>query len=324
MARIIDITPKARDIKPILMLFTSHRIDCFLLCLKCLELYTDLTRFKKIYIVANEVSDEHAVIIKSFQKRHGNVVDIHVTPKGQVPAMVSMENFILARHREDVIIRLSEDVFVTPHWLERLISSYKIHRKHDRVIAVAALTPVSRPGRQVFDRVLRAHYPSSRKRLPLIPIEHNAVYHRFMWEKVLNDDLMDKYYALDRPRHFYLGHISVDCLLMDQRMIEQLVPMPLQMPEGITRADEFYVNSLLRRNEFRVAVNTDAVVHHFSHSAVEGFLRKHVSLDDIWWFMTFMDETQGMPGPSSVKPKAAVGAPELKKLMIERGLRVIE
>ena len=324
MARIIDITPKSQDVRPVLLLLTSHRVDCFLLCIKCLELYTDLDRFKKIYVVANDVSDEHAVIVKSFQRRHPNVIDVHATPRGQIPAVVSMENFILERHRNDVVLRLSEDVFVTPHWLERMLGAYKLHRGRRDVPVISAMSPISRTGRQVMDRVLRAHYPDERTRLPMTPLESNGVYHRFMWEKILHDGLMEKYFAIDRPRQMYLGHISVDCILFDGDLIKRVAPMPLRMPEGVSRADEFYINGALRKDNLRGAVVMDAVAHHFSHAGPEAFLRRHVSMDDIWWHMMFLDQGLAAPGEAVAgQPRARLTGPETRRLMRERNMTLL-
>lgn len=328
MARIIDITPKSKDIRPVLMLLTSHRMDCFLLCVKCLELYTDLSRFKKIYVIANDVSDEHAVIIKSFQQRHAGIIDVHCTPRGTIPAVVSMENFIMARHVDDPIIRLSEDVFVTPGWLEHLVAAYKIHRKHEAVPVASCLTPVSRTGRQVMDRVLRKHYREERQRLPHVAMETNAVYHRFMWEKILHDGLVEKYLELERPKHVYLGHISVDCIMFDERLTRAVTPIPLKVPQGVTRVDEFHINGHLRTAGRRAVVSTDAVVHHFSHSGPEEFLRRHVSLDDIWWYMTFLDDNPLYRISQSLSASAAAGGgrpkADLRRLMRERELRLLK
>lgn len=327
MARIIDITPPSRDIKPVLMILTSHRLDCFLLCAKCLELYTDLQRFKKIYVLANAVDDEHAMIIKAFQQRHSNVIDIHVTPRGFVPGMVSMQNFIMARHRDDVIIRLDEDVFVTPHWLDHLVASYKLHRRHDQVSVVTGLSPVSRTGRQCMERLFRAHYPNERRKLPDLPVERNPVYHRFVWEKVLHDDLTDKYFALNRPRHFYLGHITERCLLWDRRLMDALLPMHPKSVPDVTRLDEFLINAALRRSRSKAVVNTNALVHHFSHAAAEEYLRSHVSLDDVWWYMTGLEQNSAHGNPVTLttrppRPDGPGGGPARRSAR-GRELRVL-
>lgn len=321
MAQIIDITPRTRDLKPVLMLVTSHRMDCFLLCLKCLELYTDLSRFAKIYVLANDVSGEHAVMVKAFQHRHRNVIDIHLTPRGITPAVVAMQNFIMARHPGAVFVKIEEDVFVTPGWLEQLLAAYKLHLNSPRVAAVAPVMPVTRTGRQVLARLLRLHYPGERQRLPDLPVEQNALYHRLVWDKVLNDDLSGKYAALEKPRHYYLSHVSNNLVVWGPRLTERLAPMGLKAVDGVTRPDEFHLNTALRVHDLRTVVATSCLVHHFSHAGCEEYLRRNLSLDDVWWYMTGLVDT-APPAWSGLAVEGGRKA-RLAKLSRERNLRVL-
>jgi len=321
MAQIIDITPRNRDISPVLMLVTSHRMDCFLLCLKCLELYTDLSRFAKIYVLANDVGDEHAVMIKSFQHRHRNVIDIHLTPRGLTPAVAAMENFIMARHPGEVFVKVEEDVFVTPGWLEQLLAAYKLHLNSPRVAAVVPVLPVTRTGRQVMARLLRKHYPRERLRLPDLPVERNALYHRLVWDKVLTDDLAGKYAALEKPRHYYLSHVSNNLMLWGPRLTERLAPMSLKAAPGVSRPDELHLNAVLRMNDMRAAVVTAALVHHFNHAECEAYLRRHVSLDDVWWYMTDLAAT-ALPAWGG-SPRSGPRRPGPDRQARGEGLRVL-
>ncbi|MEW5772241.1 MAG: glycosyltransferase family 2 protein [Thermodesulfobacteriota bacterium] len=321
MAQIFDITPRTRDIQPVLMLVTSHRMDCFLLCLKCLELCTDLSRFHKIYVLANDVSGEHAVMIKAFQHRNRNVVDIHLTPRGVSPAVMAMQNFIMARHPEAVFVKLEEDVFVTPGWLEQLLATYKLHLNSPRVAAVVPVMPVTRTGRQVTARLLRKHYPRERLRLPDLPVEKNALYHRLVWEKVLGDDLAGKYAELEKPRHYYLSHASNNLALWGPRLTGLMAPMGLKPVPGASRPDELQLNSVLRMHNLRAAVVTSALVHHFSHAECEDYLRRHVSLDDVWWYMTGLAET-APPAWSGLTPGGQRKS-RLIRMARERNLRVL-
>lgn len=322
MARIIDITPRPKDIRPVLMLVTSHRMDCFMLCLKCLELYTDMSRFKKIYILANDVSDEHSLLIKAFQQRHAGVIDVYTTPRGYVPAVVAMENIIMARHIDDVIIRLYEDVFVTPRWLERLIAAYKIHRHHPQVVLAAAVAPVSHTGRQIMDRALRVHYRKERSRLPGSGISENAVMHRFIWEKVLFDGLEEKFLTLKRPKFTYLPRLSTECIIFDRRLMDIILPMPLKHVEGVHRLDEYILNSALAGGKLQACVITGAIVHHFSHQHCEEYLRRHISMDDVWWHMTFLDDNPAYRDRNPFAPTTpGTSKLGLRKLMRDRELR---
>ena len=325
MAKIIDITPPSKEVKPVLMILTSHRMDCFLLCVKCLELYTDINRFKKIYVLANDVGDDHAVIIKAFQKRHKNVIDIHMTPRGMVPGVLAMQNFILTRHLDDVVIKMDEDVFVTPHWLDHMLATYKIHKKYDKIPLVSCLMPVTRTGRQCMARLLRKHYPKENARLPDTPVEKNAVYHRFIWEKVLFDGLMEKHFSLDKPRHYYLKYVSANCVLFDHRLARLLISMPVKSLGGTCREDEFHINAALAAHNMKSVIISGAVVHHFAHARAEKYLRGHVSLDDVWWHMTCLDESPAYHGKNTYYSPVKLNASkrEVCKLMRERALRIL-
>ncbi|MFK4763751.1 glycosyltransferase family 2 protein [Desulfobaculum sp. SPO524] len=324
MAQIIDITPRARDVHPVLMLITSHRMDCFVLCLKCLELYTDLSRFKKIYILANDVSDEHSLLIKSFQQRHPGVIDVYTTPRGYVPAVVAMQNIIMARHIDDVIIKMYEDVFVTPRWLERLIAAYKMHKNHPRVVLASTVAPVSVTGRQVMDRALRAHYQRERSRLPGTSVAHNAILHRFVWEKVLFDGFEEKFLNLKRPEFSYVPRLSTECIIYDRRLMDLILPMPLRTVQGNHRVEEYIINSALASQKLQAAVITNAVVHHFSHMESEAYLRRHISMDDIWWHMTFLDENPAYKDSNDLSPRLpGTRNLKLRKLMRDRELRLL-
>jgi len=320
MVKIFDITPKSRDIRPVLMLTTSHRIDCFLLCVKCLELYTDLDRFKAVYVLANDVSDEHAVIIKAFQKRHKNVIDVHCAPRGIVPAVTGMQNYILRRHKDDVIVRLDEDVFVTPRWLEHMLAAYKIHRNRREMALVSCLSPVSRLGRQCLDRLLRQDYPDERKRLPEQPVTKNAVYHRFIWEKILSDKLMESYFQLDRPKHHYVSRVDSHCMLFDRRLVDHILPLPVKSTSD--RPDEDHVNAAMKREGLKSVVVSSAVVHHFAYREAEAYLRRHVSLDDVWWYMTCLDEAPEYGASLRFAPQEPKSA-KLRTLLKDKDVRIL-
>jgi hypothetical protein len=303
-----------------MMLLTSHRIDCFLLCVKCLELYTDLDRFKAVYVLANDVDDEHAVIIKAFQKRHKNVIDVHCAPRGMSPSVMAMQNYILRRHADDVIVRLDEDVFVTPHWLEHMLAGYKIHRGRPEIALVTCVSPVSRLGRQCMDRLLRAEYFEERKRLPDLQVYKNAVYHRFIWEKILNDFLIEKYFRLDKPKHHYVSRVDSHCMMFDSRLTSNILPLPTD--GGEFRPDEGRINAVMRSEGLKSVVVSGAVVHHFAYRGAEEYLRRHVSLDDVWWYMTCLDESPEYGRNLRFAPPAAKGK-KLHSLLKDKDVRIL-
>ena len=93
-------SPQPRIQRPALMLLTSHRMDCFELCVWCLERFTRLERFTAVYVLANAVSPEHEAAIAAFAERHAHVRVVPCLPKGLVPAVMEAQNAILTRHAD--------------------------------------------------------------------------------------------------------------------------------------------------------------------------------------------------------------------------------
>jgi hypothetical protein len=228
MGKISVMRPRSADIHPVLMLLTSHRIDCCMLCLRCLERFTDLTRFKRIYVLANAVPENHRAILSRFAARHSHVTVRACLPRGLVPAVSPAQNESLAAPSRDVIVKMDEDVFVTPHWLDHLIEGYRHHAHRDDVVLATPLIPVSPPGRHVLNRFLTVSYPSERHMYVGPPVEENWVYHRWMWEKVLREGLVEAWLAERPPLYAYLDYVTINCVIYDRRLIERVHPFPVR------------------------------------------------------------------------------------------------
>lgn len=286
MARIHTLSVTLQSIRPVLLLMSSRRMDCFMLCTKCLEQYTELAQFKKIYVLSTGCSSEHSVLIQSFQKRHDNVIVIEGNSFGGGNPLPAMLNIIMRRHAADPIVKLYEDVFVTPDWLPRLLSTYSKTRSNPRRAIVSALAPISRTGRPFMERLLRAHYPDERELFPDIPFLHNCIAHRFLWEKILHEQLTQKLLEQRNSEYILRPSLSTECVLFDAAFTRQLLPFPMERDDA-PRPDEPHIVETLSRLSLQAAVNPHCLVHHFAHQSVEKELRKNISLDDLWWFMLF-------------------------------------
>jgi hypothetical protein len=285
MNKIIPLRPNRDHIRPVLLLLTSHRLDCILLCLRSLDRFTTLGRFKKIYIVANAVSPDHAAILHRFMHTHENVEVIHCSPRGIVPAVNAVQNEILFRHIDDVIIKLDEDVFVTPLWLEHLLEAYRVHRVREDIPIVSALSPVSPPGRFALNRFLKANHAAEKAMFEGDVVEENWVYHRWMWEKVVGEGFVEAWLRSGPAPYFYPGFSSTNCIVYDRRLIESILPLPTEKSNSVTGSDEVTVNSVMNARNWKNAVVSGAIAHHYSFSKCEDYLRSHMPLDMVWSYL---------------------------------------
>lgn len=314
MGKLTYLRPRRGDISPILVLLTSHRLDCFLVCIRCLERFTDLGRFKHIYVIGNALTPEHQAVAARFANRHKNVTLVERRPRGLVPAVLAAENEILALHRDDVIIKIDEDLFVTPHWLEHLIEGYIDHAERADVPVVMPLVPISPPGRHMLNRFLRLAYPSERPMYVGPPVEENWVYHRWMWEKLLYENLAQVYLRGTPPKYGYASSLTINCVIFDGRLMRQILPFPTTARTTEQPAtDEMVINEALAVGKQKVAVLGRSLAHHYSFSRCEEYLRSHVPLDAVW---RYLQNAGDMPEPASRRCRAPTGPGELKLLRV--------
>lgn len=261
---------------PALMLLTSHRKDCFDLCVWCLERFTRLERFAAVYVLANAVGPEHQASIDAFAARHDNVRTIPCLPKGLIPAVMEAQNAVLQEHLDDGVVKLDEDVFVTPNWLDHLLAAYRQHLDDPRVLLTGCLAPVSTTGKRCLRSFLHACFPEILARTRELPVYQDALYHQLVWEAVLAGGFMDRYRTFSNPPYYYADSCIIHCVLYDRRAVEAIGPFPCQPVQGTPVTDELAVNMALRRTGRRAAFPAAALVHHYSHAHCLEAMLRHV------------------------------------------------
>ncbi|MEW5774730.1 MAG: hypothetical protein AB1916_14530 [Thermodesulfobacteriota bacterium] len=263
--------------KPVLMILTSHRRDCFSLCLQCLEWFTDLDAFARIYVLANEADPEHRQVILDFKARRprGQVAELHCAPRarGYNPCLSAMWNEVLSRHKNDVVVKLDEDVFVTPGWLPRLLSSFA-RRADDDTLLVTPLIPNNDQGRFFMDAYLRARWAGEfAGEVAETPIFANGAYGAWVWDKVLREDLLDGFRDFGRPEGLPVPGLSINCIVFGPLLTNLIFPLAAN--------DEFTINHLLQRGGMRGWLEAGAVAHHYSFYRQQDAVDAAVSLDAV-------------------------------------------
>jgi len=247
---------------------------------------------------------------RHFAARHDNVT-VFELPGGTARESGLVHGELYRRHLDDILIQLEEDVFVTPHWLEHLLDGYLEHLGRADVPVVMPLVPVSPVGRLVLGHYLRVAYPSERSMYAGPPVEENWVYHRWIWERLLHEQLAEIYLRDDPRKYNYVGQASANCLILDRRVLERLLPRLTLADGGLGLMDAGALNAVLRQNRMQVAVLGRSLVHHYSYAACEDYLRSHVPLDQVWRYL------QGIPRERpTLRRRCPVGAGESRLLRV--------
>lgn len=251
---------------PALMLLTSHRRDCFELCLWCLERFTDLDRFRTIYVLDNDVEPDHRQSVEAFVGRRANARHVRCSPRGLVPAVMEAQNRILARHADEGVVKLDEDVFVGPHWLDHLLAAHRQTRTDPSVLLVGCPTPVSVTGRQCLTSFHRSRFPQIARQGAGSRVFDDPEYHLLVWKAVLEGRYLEEYARFPHGRYFLTPSLIIHCVLYDRKAVEVIGPFPTGMVGGAPVTDELAVNMALRRANACAVLPSAALAHHYSHA----------------------------------------------------------
>lgn len=117
------------------------------------------------------------------------------------------------------------------------------------------------------------------------PIEENWVYHRWMWEKLLYENLAEVYLREAPAKYGYVGYLTINCVIFDGRIMRRVLPFPTMPTAGQPTTDEKAFNQALVTGKMKVAVLSRSLAHHYSFSKCEDYLRSHVPLEEVWRYM---------------------------------------
>lgn len=275
--------------KLVLVIYTSHRADCLQLCLDSLSRNTHLESFHHIYIIANAVTIPHLLLAKNFCEQVRNAHLLPCSPRGLVPAVMTQMNQILEKHRDDLIVKIDEDVFVTPGWLDALLLSHVKHKNQENILFSAALCPISATGYSKLYPVIEAKFKETLSRYAgcSAPLNNNKLLHRYVWEMILEGDLEAIFQNENEDEYLFSSGIVINCILFDRSLIDKIYPFPIEIDSatGMACVDELAINRALQKSGTQVAIPKYPFVHHYSHWRAENYLRRHVPLTRIRNFL---------------------------------------
>ena len=262
----------------ILLVLTSHRLDCFELCVKCLEAHTDLQVFENIYVLGNELAPAHREYASAFVERHPNAELVEFGPRGWQPLMAAQDK-LLKRHPGSIMVKIDEDVFVMPRWLEEMLLEYKKGQR-DGCVLVSALVPNNQSGmRMLHDAYLEnfPDYSSHAETVLNLPISKNPSYALWIWNKFLQGKLDLTPAGLLKgisPRRidFYL---NINCIMVNPVFLQAVLPFA-------SSTDEALLNQGLRMgSKIYGVVTPQAIAHHYSFGPQQELLDKHIRMSDL-------------------------------------------
>lgn len=280
-----------------MMLLTSQYADGFTACIKALEKHTPLDTFKAIYVLANDVNRDHREAIAGFRKRHSNVHELHCSPLGLLPCVMKMQNIVMENHPDDVILKMDDDMFVTPGWFEPMVEAYHYYRESS-VGIISPLIPVNMACDNFLRRYYQLAYPLEYEQKKDSFDQFNTEYAQWIWDRFLHHDFHEKLQEYDLPPHKYISrkdYLSTHCIMFDKRVTQCINPLPLQAE--FPNNDERLINALMQGNYVNGSIVTGSIVHHHAYGSGREHFRKHVPFDTILSYL----ETLNIPARTPLR-----------------------
>ena len=245
----------------VLLILTSHRSDCFSLAIDCLEQHTDLGEFERILVIANALTPEHRQLAQCFVHRNTNAELIECAPRGIKTVMPAID-MALARYIGRMVVKIDEDVFVMPGWLNGLRQAYLLNKSAGCGL-VSALVPNNGVGRAALHNYMCAIFPEYANSPELHSGKVGPAYGVWVWRMILEGKLNPA--AATQGGHIRMQRItikqwlSINCVLMDPEFLSLAMPFSRDV-------DEYLINLVLRhpQSPFFGILAPGSLAHHYS------------------------------------------------------------
>ena len=295
--------------KQVLMILTSHRLDCLRLCVDLLFETQSIRRFDRVVWLMNGVVGRHRAYIDETIRRHPGIPwDTVSGPRGRGALISNLENECVKRHPDSLYFKIDEDTFVCEGWVERLAAAYEAHRHDPRLSLITPVIANNSAGAcflmqafpelgQAYDRLF--HQP----RTPYVngPVATYPQIGEWMTRQFLNlrEANAELATAADRiacgwkspgvgvdpdtqaplrfegsPPHLRFGfRFSINCICYDYRHWQEIggVPVP----------DEIGWGDWIQAHNKYIVLATDSILHHYSFFMQQDWLDRTNLLEDI-------------------------------------------
>lgn len=269
--------------KKVLMILTSHRLDCLSLCMDLLIRNGSIKRFDVVALLCNGVTEKHKAWIDRLIASQPNVQwDVISGPRGRGKFISSLQNRCVERHPESLYFKLDEDTFVSRDWDLKLIEAYERFKGDP---ALSLITPVVTNNQRgayhlltTFPEVGAAYTRQFNK--PIVTDRMGPVWMfpqqaEFMMRSFINlDDANAKLRAVPGEDFLTFSYpFSINCLCYDFRHWQEI--------GGVPEEDENGWGKWIPENKKFIVLATRAVVHHYSFFVQQNWLDRTSLLEDL-------------------------------------------
>ena len=265
------------------MILTSHRLDCFALCMDMLIHGGSIRRFDHVVLLLNGVKGKHLRYVKRLMATHPDIPwDIIAGPRGRGWYISNLQNDCIRRYPDSLYFKIDEDTLVSSDWDRILEEAYEAHRDRPDLSLVTATIPNNGLGCWQLLRI----FPDIREEYLRLPsAEHTDSAGGSVWfyphlaewmiRKFLNLEEVNRKVRTETCERWvpYHKRFSINCICYDYRHWLEI--------GGVQEQDEVGWGQWITENNKLVVLATHAVVHHYTFFNQQEWLDRSALLEDI-------------------------------------------
>jgi hypothetical protein len=267
----------------ILMILTSHRLDCLRLCIDLLVEGGSASRFDRVCILCSGVVGRHLRYVESLPRLHPGVKwDILHGARGRGKPISDMQNACVRKYPEALYFKIDEDTLVSSDWDLRMAEAYEAHRTDPRLALITAVVTNNQRGAYhlltlfpdlgaEFTRQFNQPIVNSR----LGPVWHRPSCAAFMIRSFLNLAKGNaRLRAAGGPATLAFSYpFSINCIAYDYRHWMEI--------GGVPEHDEDGWGKWIQENDKFTVLAARALVHHYAFFVQQEWLDRSSLLEDI-------------------------------------------
>lgn len=267
----------------VLMILTSHRLDCLRLCMDLLFHGGSIRRFDHVCLLCNGVEGRQRAWINGLVEAHPGIKwDVISGPRGRGKFISSLQNECVRRHPDGLYFKIDEDTFVSRDWDVKLAEAWARFRDDP---ALSLITPVVTNNQRGAYHLLTtfpeigAEY-AKRFATPLTTDRMGPVWlypqqAEFMMRSFLHLDAANERLRAAPGDDFltFSYPFSINCICYDHRHWQEI--------GGVPEEDENGWGGWIPKHGKFIALATRALVHHYSFFVQQNWLDRTSLLEDL-------------------------------------------
>jgi len=267
----------------VLMILTSHRLDCFRLCMDLLVRGGSIRFFDRVVLLLNGVAGRHLRYIEALQAAHPDIAwDTIAGPRGRGLLISNLQNECVRRYPDSLYFKIDEDTFVSADWPQKLLVAYEAHRQDPDVSLITPVIPNNGLGcyhlLKAFPE-LAAEYTGLFK-VPITPAFDGPVWvngriAEWITRKFLNlEDANARLRTRPAPTfQKFACRFSINCVCYNYRHWQEI--------GGVPEHDEIGWGDWIVAHKKFAVLSTDALVHHYAFFVQQDWLDRSSLLEDL-------------------------------------------